>query len=140
MTEHRRDTGRRGLPDLFDWAENLPGLLSWPPQMNPRGIRVEEYVQDGRYVVRAELPGVDPDRDVHIQVENGVLVIQAERREEHRDEGRSEFRYGTFTRRIQLPPGTDESQVVAKYTAGILEVTLPVSERRQEARRIPIQH
>jgi HSP20 family protein len=138
MSETRRESSRRGLPDLFDWAEGLPGLLGWP-QINPRGIRVEEYAKDGRYVIRAELPGVDPDKDVKVHVDEGILTIQAERREEHREQGRSEFRYGTFTRRLPLPPGADEAQVRARYEAGILEVTVPMGERQREVREIPVQ-
>lgn len=138
MSESRRESSRRGLPDLFDWAEGLPGLLGWP-QINPRGIRVEEFARDGYYVIRAELPGVDPDRDISVQVDEGILTIQAERREEHHEQGRSEFRYGTFTRRLPLPPGADESRVSARYEAGILEVTAPTGEKRSEVREIPIQ-
>lgn len=135
-TEPRREV-RRGLPDLFDWAEGLPGMLGWP-QISPRGIRVEEGKQDGHYLVRAELPGVDPDRDVSVQVDHGVLAIEAERREERRDVGRSEFRYGSFTRRIPLPQGADESSITARYIGGILEVSVPMSEQVHQARSVPI--
>ncbi|HEX5495235.1 MAG TPA: Hsp20/alpha crystallin family protein [Mycobacteriales bacterium] len=135
-TEPRREV-RRGLPDLFDWAEGLPGMLGWP-QINPRGIRVEEGAEDGHYLVRAELPGIDPDRDVSVQVDQGVLAIEAERREERREAGRSEFRYGTFTRRIPLPRGADEAGITARYVGGILEVSVPIRGRRDEARSVPV--
>lgn len=137
MTTEPRREARRGLPDLVDWAEGLPGMLGWP-QMNPRGIRVEEYSADGRYVIRAELPGVDPGRDLRVQVDQGMLIIEAERREERRDTGRSEFRYGSFTRRVPLPQGVDEPGITARYSAGILEVAVPLGERTGDVRTVPV--
>ncbi len=139
--EVRRE--RRSLPDLLDWAENLPESLTWtnwPAPAGMRGIRVEEFLdEDGSFVARAELPGMDPDKDIDLEIDNGMLVIRAERREEKRERGRTEFRYGKFTRRLALPEGADESEVSARYTDGILEVRMPVSEKRPEARAIPVQ-
>ncbi len=82
---------------------------------------------------------MDPDSDISVEVDNGMLVIQADRKEERRERGRTEFRYGTFTRRVALPEGADESNVNARYDAGILEVTVPLTEKRAEARQIPVQ-
>lgn len=139
--EVRRE--RRSLPDLLDWAENLPESLTWtnwPAPAAMRGIRVEEFIDDdGFFVARAELPGMDPDKDIDLEIDNGMLVIRAERQEEKRERGRTEFRYGKFTRRLALPEGADESEVSARYTDGILEVRMPVSEKRPEARAIPVQ-
>lgn len=138
--ETRRE--RRSLPDLIDWAENLPEALTsanWPTPTSMRAMRVEEFLEDGKFVVRAELPGMDPEHDINVEVDNGALVIHSERREEKHERGHSEFRYGAFTRRLALPEGADESNVSARYTDGILEVTVPVSEKRAEARAIPVQ-
>src|SRR5665213_2673584 len=64
-------------------------------------LRVEEVREDGTLVVRAELPGVDPDKDVEVSVTDGVLHISAKReqRDEKKDKGnyRSEFRYGAVS-------------------------------------------
>ena len=68
-------------------------------------MRIEDRLEEDRYVVQAELPGVDPDKDVHIDVQNNQLMVSAERREETTEKGRSEFRYGSFRRRVSLPPG-----------------------------------
>jgi HSP20 family protein len=66
----------RDLTDL--WGGWQPfGAMNWPF----RDIRVEEFVDGGQLVVRAEVPGVDPDRDIDVSVDNGVLTIAAERRE-----------------------------------------------------------
>ena len=107
------------------------------------GIRVEELVDNGLLVIRAELPGIDPDKDVQVTVEDGMLSIRAERREEkrHGDEGhmRSEFRYGTFVRRVPLPRGASPDVVSASYRDGILEVRLPAPAPGSSSRRVPVE-
>lgn len=95
-------------------------------------IRVEEFVEGKTLVVRAEMPGVDPDKDVEITIADGYLNIRAERqeKEEQRDKGsyRSEFRYGSFSRSVLLPEGTKEEDIKASYTDGVLEVRTPLPE------------
>ena len=130
---------RRTLPNLFDWSDNLPDLFTWPV-LGQRGIRIEEFIKDGQFVVRAEIPGLDPEKDISVNVDHGRLTIQADRKEERRESGRSEFHYGSFLRQVALPRGTDESQVRARYDSGILEVTLPVVEKDKEPRSVPIEH
>ncbi|GAA1496107.1 Hsp20/alpha crystallin family protein [Paeniglutamicibacter kerguelensis] len=97
-------------------------------------MRVEEIVEDNTLVVRAELPGIDPDKDVEVSVEDGVLTISARREDksETRQEGmyRSEFRYGSMLRRIALPEGVSESDVKASYKDGILEVRTPMPAKK----------
>ena len=90
-------------------------------------------------MVRSELPGIDPEKDVEITVDDGVLTVKAERREEKKEGGRSEFRYGSFTRSITLPTGADEDNVAASYRDGILEVRTPIKEAtKAEPKRIAI--
>jgi HSP20 family protein len=109
-------------------------------------IKVEEFTENGTFVVRAELPGIDPDKDVEVTVDDGVLHITAKRSEEEekteRDFHRRELRYGSFTRVLSLPEGVDEASVVASYKDGILEVRLPMpaTPEREPARRIAIGH
>lgn len=95
-------------------------------------LRVEEFVEDKTLVVRAELPDIDPDKDVEIAITNGDLHITAERQEktEHKDKDsyRSEFRYGSFTRTVKLPPGANEADVKASYKDGVLEIRVPIAE------------
>ena len=136
MTTLQRRDGRRQLADLFDWAEGLPNLFTMPM----RGVRIEEFTEEDKYVVRAELPGLDPAKDIKVEVANGMLTISATRQQEEHDGARSEFHYGTLTRRVLLPDGADEKAVVARYTAGILEVTVPISAKAAEARTITIEH
>src|SRR5438270_8671255 len=66
-------------------------------------IRVEDTLTDTEYLVRAELPGMDAGKDIAVTVEDGLLTISAERREEEKVHGRSEFRYGKLQRAVRLP-------------------------------------
>lgn len=112
------------------WPEwLLRPLMVWPDDVTDM-LRVEEYREDGTLVVRAEMAGIDPDKDVEITVRDGTLHIQAERREEEKSEGkyfhRRELRYGSFTRDLPLPEGSSEKDVKASYKDGILEVRVPL--------------
>jgi HSP20 family protein len=92
-------------------------------------IRVDEFRENGNLVVRAELPGIDPDEDVELTVSDGMLHIEAERREEEKVEEkgylRREIRAGSFSRTLPLPEGVSESDVSATYKDGMLEIRIP---------------
>lgn len=129
---------RRDWPDLPDMVRRVVES-DW----DKGWLRVEEFVEEGTLVVRAELPGIDPEKDVDISVADGVLRIRAEREEksEHKKKGsyRSEFRYGSFARTIALPAGASESDVAATYADGVLEVRVPVAAEPAEApKKIPV--
>ena len=117
---------REGLEMLEPLRRLLEGDVetSWP--------RVEEYRDGDTVVIRAELPGIDPDRDVELTVADDELHLRAERRErsEHKDKGsyRSDFRYGSFSRTLPLPPGCRDEDISAAYRDGVLEVRVPVAE------------
>ncbi|MGW2248730.1 Hsp20/alpha crystallin family protein [Kitasatospora sp. NPDC001660] len=121
------------LPDLF---EDFPADFRIP--VGEHVIRIEESESDGVYQLRAELPGVDPDKDITISVADGVLTVQAERSEEKKDKQRSEFRYGSFTRSVRLPAGVREEDVTAAYDQGVLTVRAPIGEEKKTARKIQI--
>lgn len=125
------------------WFGRLGFPESWQQFLDAETIRVEEFREDGTVVVRAELPGIDPERDVEVTVVDGMLRIHAERmRQEMTDEAkqhyRSEFRYGAFTRVVALPPGTTESDITASYRDGVLEVRMPVQMEKPPARKIEV--
>ncbi|TMR06839.1 Hsp20/alpha crystallin family protein [Actinomadura soli] len=132
----RRET--RGIfPDLFDWIESPFTMFRTAAGQT---MRVENYVEDGNYVIRAELPGIDPDKDVEITVAGGILRIHAERHEETKEAHRSEFRYGSFTRSFTLPADIDADDIKATYDQGILTVRVPVPKAvKSEAKRITIE-
>jgi HSP20 family protein len=125
------------FPDL---AEIFAGFPSWANmRLDTNLMRLEEEVSDGKYQVRAEIPGVDPAKDIDISVDDGRLTIKAERTEKTEQTGRSEFNYGSFTRTITLPKGADEDAVKATYDQGILTVTVPVSDKESRAKRVEIE-
>ena len=129
----RRGSDWFDFPDLRRW--DFPDLLRWFDRgsMSDLPMRVEEEVQDDSIVIRAEMPGIDPDKDIDITLGDGALSIRAERRKETRDEEngriRSEFRYGSYTRTVPLPDGAVESDVKASYKDGILEVVVPIDKK-----------
>lgn len=126
------------LTDLFDWFESSwPAMAEWRRDA-AHALRIEDHLEEDRYVVRAEIPGIDPDKDVEITVADGILTISAERREEVSEKGRSEFHYGSFMRRLSLPQGATEEQLTARYEDGILEVTVPISAAQGQPRVIPV--
>jgi HSP20 family protein len=108
-------------------------------------IKVEECRDGDTLVVRAELPGVDPDKDIQVEVLDGTLVISADRTESHETHEdhvhRSEFRYGALTRSVALPRGVDESSIEATYKDGVLEIrmALPAGMTREGSRRIEVK-
>lgn len=121
---------------LFDWPE------AWSTAADEAPLRVEQFEADGALVVRAELPGVDPDKDVEITLRDHTLRIRAERRQETTAKDkkgfRSEFRYGSFVRTLTLPAGATEKDVKATYVDGVLEVRVPVDAAQAAATAIPI--
>lgn len=133
----RRHAVASRLPDLFDWLDSpWTAVLPFSPAQS---FRVEDYTEDGNYMIRAELPGLDPDHDVEVTVEPGMLTIHAERHQETRQDRHSEFRYGSLTRSVSLPDGADTDHITATYDQGILNVTIPVPEQaRPGSRKITI--
>jgi HSP20 family protein len=109
------------LPDIFAWFD---GPFVSPRPVAAQTMRMEEHLADGRYVARAELPGVDPAKDIEVTVAKGILTVRAERHEEMQGQHRSEFRYGTFTRHIALPVTADAHDIKATYHWGILEISI----------------
>ena len=143
MSLIKRDSATALTDKLFtqwwsDWPDAVRELVE-SADLTP--MRVEEFEEDGTLVVRAEMPGLDPEKDVDVSVTDHVLRIRAERREEHKSEDkksfRSEFRYGSFARTITLPAGASEDDVKATYTDGILEVRVPIDSTDAGAKRIP---
>ena len=124
-----------GWPPIRDWFDEFP--LAPHTEIEAQKIRVEEYEENGAYLVRAELPGVDPDNDIDVVVEEGVLTVRAERREE-KDKDYSEFRYGSFLRSVQLPPGADADDVEVSYDRGVLTVTALMGGPEKTGEKIEI--
>jgi HSP20 family protein len=102
-------------------------------------IRVEQVMDDGRYVIRAEIPGVDPAKDVDVSVQDGTVTIRAERTAEKRAKAHTEFHYGRMVRMVPLPITAIEETAEATYDNGILQVTFEVGEPKESAHHIAIK-
>ena len=130
-------TRQRSNPfaDVLGWLEHESGAGGG---LTPF-VRVEDFVEDGTYVLRAEMPGIDPDKDVVVDISGDILTIKGERREEHQERQRHEFHYGSFSRSISLPRHADVDEITASYKDGVLELRVPFEKSAPEPRKIPIQ-
>lgn len=133
LPEHNR--ARSFWPEMSDLFAGLPSWANIRPALGSHVIRVEDEQKDGSYELRAEIPGVDPAKDVDVTVRDGVLTIRAERSERKETNGHSEFSYGSFIRSVTLPGGADEDGIKASYDKGILTVSVPVSQPAESAEK-----
>jgi HSP20 family protein len=150
--------GQGGSRDMPATAGQQSSVLQWSPS-------VDISQTDREWTIEAELPGVRPE-DVDIRVQDGYLILRAERIEEEeqpqggqagRGDGgqaqgqqgqqarqrqfvRRELRYGFFERVLPLPDNVDEEHITCEFQNGVLRIHLPKTEQpSQQTRRIPIQ-
>ncbi|MET7401976.1 Hsp20/alpha crystallin family protein [Dactylosporangium sp. NPDC005572] len=118
----------------------LPLDLAQLPTMlfGGQSLRIEEYTDGDTYVIRVEVPGLDPDKDIRLSVFGDRLQIRVERTDERLDKAHSEFHYGVFTRTLQLPLDAQADGITAGYAAGILDIRVPLTGRAEPGREIPI--
>jgi HSP20 family molecular chaperone IbpA len=96
-------------------------------------------------VIRLELPGIDVDKDVTVELDAGRLVVHGERRDEYAgtdpadaDRTLREVRYGSFRRSFGVPAHVTGDAVTASYDAGVLSVRVAGVYAGSEPRRIAI--
>lgn len=93
-------------------------------------VRVEEFVDGETLVVRAEMPGADPDRDIEVSVAGGVLHIRAGRGETGGHSAgngqHSGLPYRPFTRNLPLPECVTDADIKVSFRDGVLEVRTPL--------------
>ena len=116
--------------------------IRWEGDDQPLQIKVDVEEDDKSYKVKAEIPGLRKE-DINVQVDGNVVSISAEskREKEVTQKGkviRSERYYGSLFRSFSLGQDVDQAGVNAKYTDGILELTLP-KKATSEAKKISIQ-
>jgi HSP20 family protein len=133
-----RDTDR-WLRDFFGPAATADWYKPVTSGFNPAA----EIVKDGDdAVVRLELPRVDVEKDVNVEVDKGRLVVHGEHRDEYAEEtdGRTlgEIRYGSFRRSFQLPAHVTGEAIKASYDAGVLTVRVTGAYAGTQAQRIAI--
>jgi HSP20 family protein len=115
---------------LLGRSDSGATIGNWVPRM-------ESFRKDNEYVVRLDLPGVDPN-DVHVQAEGNLLTISGERKSDQTGPDYRETYYGKFERAVSLPQGVETDKIAARYEHGVLEVKVPLPAQLA-GRKIPIQ-
>lgn len=136
----------RRMDELFnDFFEGF-GLARWP--FGEKGERfalspsVDVSETDDEITVSADLPGMD-EKDIEVTLDNDVLVLRGEKKREHEEKKRNyhlvERSYGEFYRRIPLPAEIEADKVKARFSKGVLTVSIPKKpEARSREKKIPI--
>jgi HSP20 family protein len=114
------------MDDVFDRLFNGPratnGLAILP---------IDVLEQDAKFIVRAAVPGVDPE-ELSLQIENNVLSIKGEHKDTHTSEEakvyRREVSYGSFSRSIRLPQNLQLDAVDAEFKNGVVTISIPKVE------------
>ena len=128
--------------ELEDMSDRLNRVFSRPGLSQTNGketMIVADWVPavdvsetDGEFHIKAEIPDVKKE-DVKVTLEDGVLTIQGQRKQEKEDKGtkyhRVERTYGSFVRSFTLPDLVDEEKVKAEFKDGVLTLQLPKSEK-----------
>ena len=131
----------REMQEMLDRFTTRPLFEGW--EWKPA---TDVYRDGGDLVVRAELPGIDPEEGVTVEVKNGVLHILGDKEitEEVAEDDRfvREIRYGSFRRDVVLPEGIDPASVAATFVNGILTVRVPLPHQiaeETEARTVKVE-
>ena len=131
----------RDIDDLFrrffeedNKQTNAAATSNWLPA-------IEVFERVGHYVIRADVPGIDP-KEVELSIVNDSLILRGERKNpnEVKEKGYhySETSYGKFERRLAIPKGVDPEKISAKFENGVLEISVPMPEAAT-ARKVPIE-
>lgn len=106
---------------------------------------IDAHTEDGTLIVEVELPGIDIEKDVTIEVLDDILTVEG-KTEHDREYDREGFhvaerRYGSFRRQVPLPDGVDPDKIEAAYDAGVLTVHVPLpAVEVAEPKKIPVKH
>jgi HSP20 family protein len=113
------------LPVRQENGKEMMAVADWTP-----AVDISE--DNKEYVIKAEVPEVKKD-DVKVMVQDGVLIIQGERKQEKEEKGKKYHRIertcGTFVRSFAVPDDADETKVMAEFKDGLLNIHLPKSEK-----------
>ncbi len=116
------------FPARAESGNQMLAMADWAPS-------VDISETDTAYLIKGEIPGVKKE-DVKVTIENGMLTIQGERKQEKEEKGkkfhRVECSYGSFMRSFQMPDDADEDKVTAEFKDGMINVTLAKSAQAQQ--------
>jgi HSP20 family protein len=135
--------------DELDRLVESFGLFGRAPAEQSRAIgpsqdwipAVEVFERDDKFVIRADVPGLDAD-ELAIAIDDTKVVLSGERVDEQEDRGSAYYRrersYGRFYRVVPLPAGVDTSQAEATFNNGVLEISIP-APRLPQARKLEVK-
>jgi len=119
---------------FWDWGmeDFFPGVMASRDWARERWIpKVETFRKNGKYVIKADLPGVEA-KDIHLSVEENHLTIRGERKMDKETKKKNlrtrEIFYGSFERSLPIPEGLKVEEIKAKYHDGVLEITAPMGK------------
>ncbi len=129
----------RELEELSERLNRVFGRPSVRRDNNKEALTVADWIpavdiseSEGEYLIQAELPGVKKE-DIKVTLQESVLTIQGERKQEEEGKGRKYHRiersYGTFMRSFTIPDSVDDSKVSAEFKDGLLYLHVPKSEK-----------
>jgi HSP20 family protein len=129
--------------DLKAMDEVFERLFGSPRPSAASILPVDLYEQEGNLVVRAAVPGVAPE-ELDVQIENNVLTIQGEHRQEATSGEakiyRREVAYGAFSRSIRLPENLNLEAVDAQFNHGVVTISIPkVEEPKPQAIKVNVR-
>ncbi|HJP82156.1 MAG TPA: Hsp20/alpha crystallin family protein [Fimbriimonadaceae bacterium] len=130
------------MPEIRAMDEMFERFFGRNPVAFPTSsaLPIDVYDRDGKLMIRASVPGVDPE-NLEVQVENNVLTLRGEVKSDWEDKEdvkvyRREVSYGSFARSIRLPDNLDLSKIDAEFHNGFVTISIP---RMEEARPKSIQ-
>lgn len=122
------------LDDLFDVFTPMTKMQKMDL------MKCDIYEKDGRVHIEMDVPGYDKN-DISVDIEDGVLTIEAKSSKEFLDEGKNYIRKervsGSFKRQFNVGEIND-NEISAKFNNGVLEVSFPKEEKRETKRKIDI--
>ena len=123
----------------FELFEEFDNLLNTAPT---RDMKIDIFENEKSLNIEAELPGVDK-KDIKINLEDNVLSIKCDKKEEKEEKGKNYFRreriFGTFERSFKLPENVDVDKIDANFENGILKLSIPKKEKQNNSKEITIK-
>jgi HSP20 family protein len=121
--------------DLFqDFEEDMSRLFTAGGKGTVFGPHLDMHEEGNDYILKADLPGIRKE-DLKVTIADNVLTIQGERKSETEKKDKNYYRVerwsGSFERSVGFPAEVDASKVKASFKDGVLELTVPKSEKAQ---------
>jgi len=134
---------RKEFDDLFDNFFRSFDMQPFEGRIGAFSPKVDVTENEKEFRISAELPGMD-DKDIDVSLQNDMLTIRGEKKEEKEDKGKDYYRmersYGSFSRTIPLPVEVETDKVDAKFKKGVLTITLPKTAKAvSETKKISVK-